>query len=175
MKRVTYSFLLIFLLSCSPHSDLTGNRINVFFRDSLVTPHEYYLLAVRDTALVVAPGHYDDPGQAFTIQNSKILYVSHAADNGRGLGTLVGGLAGFAAAGGTVTVIGMKGDAGSGEGVAIAAALVSIPGCLLGMIIGYNLAPDENEYDLTRSHDRYYLGGYAKYPDSEPPELQKIK
>jgi len=176
MKRIIFSFLVIFVMSCGSRSELKGTRINILFRDSVLIPHQYALLFVRDSGIVVAPGFYDAPGSPLFIPNGNIFRVYHAGD-GKSKGMFFGGLIGGAAGMGTTIAIGVSqgGNTGGGEGVGFTAAIVAVPSIALGMIIGYNLAHDEDEYDLERSHDRYELGGYAKYPDHEPPELQKIK
>ncbi len=176
MKRIAYSLLLIFLLSCGSKSELKGNRINVFFRDSLTIPHEYYLLFVRDSALVVAPGFYDAPGKPITIANSKINHVLHSGD-GKVKAMFLGGIIGCTTAAATVGIIGIhnRGNTEGGLGIGVTAAVAAAPALVLGMIIGYNLAADEDKYNLEKEGDRYELGGYAKYPDTEPLELQKIK
>src|SRR5438552_293094 len=53
MKRIAYSFLFVALMSCSSAPSSSSNRIQVEFRDSVIK--DFYLLAVRDSALVVAP------------------------------------------------------------------------------------------------------------------------
>ena len=178
MKRIAYLLLLIFLatqiLSCGgSRSDLQGTRINVFFRDSLSIPHEYNLLSVRDSELVVAPGFYDVVGKPFTLSNTKIYYVMHAGD-GKAKGMLLGGLIGLAA--GAATVLGIaQASLNANLGVALVGVGIISWGITLGIFIGKNLSSDEDKFDLAKAHDRYELGGYAKYPDTEPPELQKIK
>jgi hypothetical protein len=173
MKRIAYSFLLIFLLSCGPRSELKGNRVLINFRDTI--PHEYYLIAVHDSGLVVSPGFFDNAGSPFIIPFSRISRVRHDV-GGKTTGMLLGGLIGCTSAMGTAIAIGTAGgNAGSGEGVAFGAAFVSLPALALGMIIGYNSSDDDKIFDLSKAHDRDALREFARYPDHEPPELQKIK
>ena len=171
MKRIAYSFLLIFLLSCGSRSDLKGNRISIHFRDTLMIPHEYYLLSVRDTSLVVAPGYFDQGGTPTVIPFSKISSVYHSTDE-RFWYMLLGGVTGCTIADATVIAIAAhNGGGGSGEGVAFAAALLDIPAILGGMAIGCALSDDEKGYVPSSGT----LKDFAKYPVIEPPELQKIK
>jgi hypothetical protein len=170
MKRIAYFFLLMLLASCESQSDLQGDRIRVVFRDTLSIPHEYYLLSVRDTAFVVAPGFFDTAGPPKVIPFSKIDRVFH--DNGgRSTGALLGGLAGFGAVMGAMFIYGKTHDVGGGEGLAFGAAFISIPAIIIGAVIGYDASDDEKGYYPSSQT----LREYARYRDKEPPELQKIK
>ena len=171
MKRIAYSFLLIFLLSCGSQSDLQRTTIRVQFRDTLTAPDEYYLLSVRDTALVVEPGFYGMGNTPRVIPFSQINRVFH--DNGgKTSGFLLGGLIGCSAVLIPAAIFGATHNVGGGEGLAIGGALISIPAMVAGGIIGCALAEGEKEY-APSSNDT--LRSFAKYPDTEPPELQKIK
>ena len=140
------------------------------FSDS--TSHEYYLLAVRDSALVVGPGYYDRYGPPLSIPFSKIMRIYHGSD-GKTIDGVLGGAAGFVAAMATMLIITPRD--GDGLGAAVIGTVLAVPAIIAGVIIGANLSSDENSYDLSKSSDRKWVKNFSKYPNGEPPELQKIK
>jgi hypothetical protein len=178
MKRIIFSLLLILTQGCGSNSELKGNRINVIFRDSLTIPHEYYLLAVRDTAIIVAPGYYDKPGPPFLIANSKISRVVHSTGDDKTLGAIYGGVIGLGVSVVAIVAIGLaKGSEKiqGGEGLALGGALLALPVIVIAAASGYAAVADEAEYNLDNPNDRNDLVRYSKYSHREPPELQKIK
>ncbi len=175
MKRITYSFLLIALFTgCSSRSELKGSRILIQFRDTI--PHEYNLLSVRESALVVEPGAYDSPGQPFIIPFSRINHVIHDV-GGKATGTLLGGAAGWGAVlvAAIIYLVAAHPDIGSGEGFGFGVAFISLPAIVIGMATGYIISTDEGAFDTSKAHDRDALRDFSRYPDQEPSELQKIK
>ena len=175
MKHRYYFVLLIFLTSCAARPDAERSRVRLELRDSL--SHEYYLLSVRDSGLVVLPGYYNLKGPAKFMPFSKISHVYYYTDGKTG-GTISGGLIGCAVGVGSVLAIGLAQPSRvtqGGEGVAIAAAFIGMLAIIPGAIIGYLVSSDEDVFDLSKAHDRDALRQYSIFPDYEPPELQKIK
>jgi hypothetical protein len=176
MKKIwIFIFFGVLLSSCSSRSELKGNRVLVQFRDTI--PHEYYLLSVRDSSLVVKPGYYDLPGEPIVIPFSRISRVMHDV-HGKLTGALLGGAIGGVAAFGTVFVIAKSQPQIQGnQGMAFAglAAIIGASAVTLGIIIGNGLSEGEKGYSISSAHDRDVLRDYSQYPDTEPPELQKLK
>jgi hypothetical protein len=164
MKRIAYSLLLIFLLSCGTRSTLQENHIRVFFRDS--TSQVFDLLFVRETALVVQSGKSNETS---LIPFSGIDHVNinvHGRRNGSLLGFFLGSV-GTAALGVAILP--------AGYAILSWLIFVTLPATIAGPIIGTAISSDEAAFNLDKIHDRQELGSYAKYPDYEPPELQTIK
>jgi hypothetical protein len=173
MKYILSIFLLFCLYGCSSKSPLEKNRVRLEFRDSV--SHEYHLLSIRDSGLVVMPGYYDLKGPAEFISFSK-LYRAYYHTGGKSTGMWAGGITGFIA-----PIVGLgiyassKNQTGDGLGLIFAATAVAYPGAALGVIIGYLVTTDEDTFDLSTAHDRDVLRQYSIFPNEEPPELQKIK
>jgi predicted DNA-binding WGR domain protein len=162
---------------CGIKSESQKNRVRLQFRDSV--SHEYYLLSVRDSGLVVIPGYYDRNGPAQIIPFANLERVYYHT-NGKLTGALLGGAIGGVAALGAVLVIAKNegpGQIQGSKGMAFAAlsSLIGASAITLGIIIGVGLSKDEKSSDISSAHDRDVLREYSKFPDYEPPELQKIK
>ena len=176
MKRAAYIFLLLFLVGCGSKSELKGNRIRIHYRDSTQNPHEYYLLAVRDSVLVIKPGFYDPPGPPELLLLSKIDRI-YTSSRGKIIGTFFCGVAGAAVLLGTD--IALSNAYVKEEGAGMQAAFLAIPAIIVGAVLGSGAGSaifhDEIFYTPSKLQDLEELRGLALYPDTEPPELQKIK
>jgi hypothetical protein len=163
MKRIAYSFLLIFLLSCGSSSQQSNNRIRIEFRDSV--KQQYYLLAVRDSALIVStiPVESDNDIDGKLIrfaQVRKVFRAGDSTDSGLLTGIIIGALP------------------GSALYLFLPTPIMALPlaiGMIIGGVIGCAISRSESEFDPRNPHDRYYLRELARFPAAEPPELQKIK
>jgi hypothetical protein len=179
MKRIAYSFLLIALLSCGSHLASPGNRIRLQIRDSTI--EDFFLLAVRNDAVVVSPFRDDDIvadvliAHAHVISFAKTEAISYKPERSASIlpglgGCLIGTAAGCLLGGYSTkgegdisTLLGygtVGGTAGFAAGMLIAIALKSQP-------------DDKVIYDIKSHTDE--LRDHAIYYDQEPPELQKIK
>ena len=164
MKRIAYSFLLIFLLSCGSSSHLQGNRVRIQFRDSMY--QDFELLAVRDSSLIVQP--YAEKNIPELIPFSQIDRVYHDAD-----GKILGGIYGCGVGGvalGSAAAIAIQGEY---SGLAVVAAIAI--GGIFGMPVGCAIAKDDAGYDPYDHLDLLSIKYYSTYRYGEPPELQKIK
>jgi hypothetical protein len=174
MKHLYYLIILIFLAGCAGRPAAERSRVRLEFRDSV--SHEYYLIAVRDSGLIVLPGYYDLKGPAQFISSSKINHVYYYS-NGKTTGMWIGGLTGFGVVLATslVYLAVRHPDIGGGEGFGIGVSFISLPAIVIGMITGYLVSNDEDVFDISKAHDRDVLREVAIFPDKEPPELQNIK
>jgi hypothetical protein len=175
MKRIVCFIFLVILMSCGTKPEAEEHRIRIEFRNSV--SHEYHLLSVRDSGLLVVAGYdkIDDSPQFISFSRIKNTYYY---TGGKSTGMLLGGLIGCTAGAGTVIAIGLSQPPGviqGGEGVAVGAAFIGLIAIAPGMIIGYLVTSDEKTFDISNTYDRDKLRFYARYPDIEPPELQKIK
>lgn len=171
MKRAAYSFLLILLLSCGNAPKLSNNRIRIEFRDSV--KEQYYLLAVRDSSLVVSHDMQtpDSTAGAAVIPFArirKIICFPDTTDTKMLTGMSLGVVAGIVAPTLATPLIGTAGAA------YMILYLVPI-GMVTGGIIGCESSRSRSEYDPYRPVDRNHLKALARFPYSEPEYLQKIK
>ena len=177
MKHIAYSFLLIFLLSCSSAPSSSSNRITIEFRDSVIK--DFYLLAVRDSTLVVAPYTTDYSSidslvaDAHTVPFEKVehLYKNSSPSLGDelwagGTGLVIGGCYAF-----LYTLAGSYGDGG------FAKYNVGLPigGLAGGLILGLLFNNTYSERFLDSKEHLELVKYRAYYKNGEPPELQKIK
>ena len=165
MKRIAYSFLLIFALSCGTGSSSSSDHvIKVTFRNLSI--QDYVLLSVRSDGLVVNSILANSDPELISFQKIKRVYNPGIKTLPSSLlGGFLGCTAGFVAS--TVSLRGYD---------ALAAVIVLMPlGILSGTVIGCNAADAVGEYNLSKPDERTRLAKLSMYPDTEPPELQKIK
>jgi hypothetical protein len=176
MKRAAYFFFFGLLVGCGSNSELRGNRIRIHYRDSLVNPHEYYLLSVRDSAIVVSTGFYDPSGPPELVLISKINRI-YTANTGKGLVRILSGLAGAAVflVADIILSNAFVNEEGAGMQAAFLAPVAIFVGASLGDGVGNSLSHDEMYYTPSNPHDLKEIKELARYPETEPPELQKIK
>jgi len=173
MKQFYYFIVFVLLVGCGGRPAAERSRVRLEFRDSV--SHEYYLISVRDSGLVVLPGYYDLKGPAQFISSSKINHVYYYT-NGKTTGMWIGGGAGYLSVlVALITYSATHNIGGDGLGLIIAAGILTLPATAIGMNIGYIISSDEDMFDLSTAHDRDVLRQYSIFPDKEPPELQKIK
>jgi hypothetical protein len=177
MKRIAYSFLLIFLLSCGSAPSSSTNHITIEFRDSVIK--DFYLLAVRDSALVVTPYTTDYASidslnaQAQVVPFKKVgrLYKNSSASLDD---ELWAGTTGFVLGGcysGFSSLAASYGDAGPGKfnfGLPIG-------GFAGGLVLGLLMNNAYSERFLDSKEHLELVKARAFYKEGEPPELQKIK
>jgi hypothetical protein len=177
MKRIAYSFLLLFVMSCSSAPSSSSNRIVIEFRDSVI--RDFYLLAVRDSALVVAPYTTDYSSidslvaEAHTVTFRKVehLYKNSSPSLGD---ELWAGTTGFALAG-CLSAIPYIFDYGSGDGHP-GRYNVGIPigGFAAGLILGLVLNYTYSERFLDSKEHLELIKKRAFYKNGEPPELKLV-
>jgi hypothetical protein len=176
MKRIAYSFLLIVLMSCSTAPSSSSNRIKVEFRDSVIK--DFYLLAVRDSALVVAPYMTDytsidtliSYSQVIPFQKVEHLYkISNASMSDE----LWAGGTGFVLTGcySLLPYFFAGGDGSPGK------YDVGLPigGLAAGLVIGLVVNTANTERFLDSKEHLELVKNRAFYKNGEPPELRKIK
>jgi hypothetical protein len=179
MKRIAYSFLLIFGMSCGSHFASSDNRIRVEMRDSTV--QDFYLLSLRSDALVVSPYIDKDISADSLVAHARLVSfartetisyqpeISVSILSGLGgciLGTVAGCLAGGYA-------MKQEGDISTLFGYGALGGAIGFGGGML-IAIGLRSPPDDHViYDIKNHVEELY--SRAIYPGQEPPELQKIK
>jgi hypothetical protein len=181
MKRIAYSLLLIFLLSCGNAVPSSRSHVIIQFRDSII--HDYFLLSVRDNSLVVAP--YSEEGEtvstliksAFVIPMEKIELVLHRGETTSGdillpaSGLGVGGYIAGCYSGGGLNCL------GSGGAHASDYALYGMGiGCGLGAAAGYLISSQDRQFQPSKKTDMEKLRSeYSFFKIVEPIELQNIQ
>ena len=180
MKRIAYSFLLIFLLSCGSHTPSSHNRITLQLRDSVI--HDYFLLSVRDSSFIVSP--YTNRsitndgliGSAEVVPIQKIEKIIIKGDHSP-LILLLPGMAGCIGGwGATQNGASFFSVGGVGPPASKAQPYASLGGFLIGASIGYFEAYRDKELAPRKADDLKNLQNfYALFPNTEPLDLQKIK
>lgn len=157
---ISFSFLLV---GCS------SNQVTLTMRDGAKIESE--LLFVRDSAIIIQ----EKGGAPIAIWNEDVDHV--LIDGGSPAPTMVGmGLVGsflsVLAAGFLSSGCGHCGSTADPGSIVLAS---SIFGAALGVTTGYFMAPSDKIFFLTNADQLYDLTFYAKYYDTEPDELRKIK
>ena len=184
MKRIAYSLLLIFLLSCGSSNPSSHKRITVQFRDSIIK--DYFLLAVRDSSLVIAryrKGNIDMDDLIAESQNVPLNKIEKIYDKGSGYpSSIVFPLLGCAAcAECAATPIHFGSDGGGMTDAELKIVhqnqiLFPFIGAVAGGLFGYYAFYRDKEISFQTQDDiKKFRMWYAIFPDREPPELRKIK
>jgi hypothetical protein len=176
MKRIAYSFLLVAVLSCGRAPSSSSNRVKIEFRDSVI--NDYYLLAVRDSALVIAPYSTDYSSIDTLIAHAQVIpfrKVEHLYKNSSA------SLSDELWAGGTGLAIGGCYScvpyffAGSGDGTPKYDVGLPIGGFAAGLFLGLIMNTGYHERFLDSKEHLELVKSRSFYQNGEPPELQKIK
>jgi len=177
MKRIAYSFLLIFLLSCGASRD-TSKRSHfvIKMRDSL--QKEFLLLSVREDTLIVSPyetygisGSLIGSAEAIPFRVVERIYIPHTYV---GNSVFWGGFAGCFVGGCIGSAVYTNGNEDGRNRYPNAPYIGIALGIPAGMLVGYLLQSGDTHYSLTSQLDIAGLREHAFF-QTEPPELQKIK
>ncbi len=176
MKRVSYSILLILLLSCARTPRRVGT-VSVFFKDQTVK--DCSLLFVRDSSIVVREYTYisdTTSGRAnYSIPFSKIAFVGVGMNENIAPALFGFGFGGFV---GYWVAYGIHKATGGYDGP-YSGFSYAIPGCSVGAPLGSFLACEfhkqKSSYYPDDIDDLQYLKNVSVYPTEEPDELKKIK
>lgn len=168
-KRIAYSLLLIFALSCGSQDQQQNHVITIEMRNSPV--QDYSLLAVRKEGVVVRSesSSYVESKPKF-IAFSKIEKMYQTTNTGAG-GALRGTLMGLLPGAGMLFAGKQRGDINLG-GTGI---LLMPIGAVAGGIIGCNSSKSKNDFNPSSENSRQKLTSISLYPNGEPAELEKIK
>jgi hypothetical protein len=177
MKRIAYSFLFVALLSCGSSPSSSNFVIKIEFRDSVI--NDYFLLSVRDSALVITPYTTDYASidslnaHAQVVAFSKIgrLYKTSSASLDDELWFGATGCA----VGGCYSVIPYFFGGGSGDGHPKYNVAIPIGGLAGGLVLGLLANSSYSERFLDSKEHIELVKSRAFYKNGEPPELQKIK
>lgn len=177
MKRIAYSFLLVALLSCGSSPSSSNFVIKIEFRDSVI--NDYFLLAVRDSALVISP--YTSKNTSIESLNAHAQVVAFSKI-GRLYKTSTASLedelwfgAAGCAAGGCYSVIPYL-FAGGGDGHPGKYDFgIPIGGLAGGLVLGLLANSTYSERFLDTKEHIELVKTRAYYKDVEPPELQQLK
>ncbi len=195
LKSVPLLLLIASILSSCSNNYLSGGN-EIFIRKIDGSNYNYKLLSVRDSSLVVIDAKNDAPlensySHAEIIRFDSIYKVYRAGKRTESQ-YIIAATAGFI------------GGALSGESLAPPATAIPPPiipagsfyevptqydysktyidaaiGAVAGAAVGYFLAriipPNEKQLHPIILQDKDFLRQISKYPDIEPPELQKIK
>ncbi|MEP7233952.1 MAG: hypothetical protein ABI778_01530 [Ignavibacteriota bacterium] len=185
MKRIGYSLVLIFLLSCGVGGPTSDNLVTVQLKDSTLAPLNYYLLSIRDEAIVVSPGIEDRTMNSLIVHAEvipfrKIATISFHHDanfwnvalpgcGGAVFGTCVGGVIASATK-----------STSSDPNEQLSRALgYGLVGELIGLAAGITLGLILNDYDKllypSSLNETPQIRRHAIFNYTQPPELQRIK
>ncbi|MEP7233953.1 MAG: hypothetical protein ABI778_01535 [Ignavibacteriota bacterium] len=180
MKRIAYCFLLIFLLSCGSSPSSSNYHIKIEFRDSV--SNDYYLLAVRENALVITPytTDYDSidslNAKAELVPFAKIarLYKTSSAslEDELWFGGTALGISGCYSAF-LYTFSGVSGHGGTPKFDVAFPLGATGGGLLLGLLV--NNSYQELYLDTPEHLEKVKSRACYKEGDLEPPELRNIK
>lgn len=172
MKRIAYSLLLIFVMSCGSTSSKPDNLITLQFRD--LSMKKYFLLAMRDSSMLVSSIDsildFSSVQKIYFSEIARVRKVRSAVPSGAFAGTAIGLAAGAITA---PYIIHSQGEARQGD--FFIQELFAGGTAVVGGMIGCIASGDQIAYDMTDPADRESLKQFPLFREGEPPQLQKIK
>ncbi|MDP4220847.1 MAG: hypothetical protein Q8916_05315 [Bacteroidota bacterium] len=184
MKRILSSLFLMVLLSCGQSHAPLANHVVVRMRDN--STKDYFLLAIHDSSLIVAPfvkGESIDlgslVGSAESIPFSSIRVVTHS-EKASGDDEFIGGFIGCftgGTIGGCAAAQSAFGENSVPPTLPVAVLYIASPfiGIGVGVLIADLMAAGNEEYFLDTKPQIENLRHFAYYSKQEPPQLKILK